>query len=121
MNRISAVLAAILLLTAISCAYNVEEELYPPDECNTTSLSYSVDIAPIIETRCFECHDEQAVPSGIRLDGYDNLKAMVDIGRLLGAIRHESGFSPMPKDQGKLPECEILKIQQWVQDGALNN
>ena len=121
MNKYYVFLSACLLLTLGSCSYNVEEELYPPDECDTTTVSYSEDIAPIIVTRCYECHDQQAVPSGIRLDGHANLKNIVDAGRLIGALRHENGFSPMPKDRGSLPECEILKIEKWVQDGALNN
>ncbi len=109
------------MISLLSCAYNVEEDLYPPVACDTTTISYSTDISPIIINRCYDCHDEQAVPSGIRLDGHANLKNMVDAGRLIGVLRHENGFSPMPKDRGLLPECEILQIERWVLDGTPNN
>ncbi len=103
-----------------SCTYNDEETLYP-EVCDTTQVTYSGVIAPLIQTRCFECHDMTATVSGIPLEGYDNLKTMVDAGRLVGALRHQAGFSFMPKDQPSLPECEILKIEKWVSDGAPNN
>lgn len=104
-----------------SCAYNIEEELYPGEECDTMNVTYQAVIVPIIENRCFECHNNQAVPSGIPLEGYANIKGIIDAGRLIGAIRHLNGFSPMPKDRGSLPECEILKIEKWVSQGAPNN
>lgn len=121
MNKYFSFLTASLILTLISCAYNVEDELYPPDACDTTAVSYNADISFIIMSRCYDCHDTQAVPSGIRLDGHENLKNQVDAGRLIGALRHLNGFSPMPKDRGFLPECEILKIEKWVLDGTPNN
>ena len=105
----------------MSCAYNNEEELYPVTTCDTTNVSYHAVIAPIIMQNCFECHGGTAQISGIPLEGYSNIKVMVDAGRLVGAIRHQSGFSPMPKDRQSLPECDILKIEKWVQSGAPDN
>ena len=110
-----------LMLTWTSCANNVEEDLYPPESCDTTNVTYSATVAPIIHQNCFSCHGGEEPTSGIPLEGYDNLKAQVDSERLLGAIRHEEGFSAMPQDAPKLPECSILKIEKWVADGAQNN
>ena len=104
-----------------SCAYNDEETLYPPEVCDTSQVTYTLVVAPIIQNRCFDCHDQEAAVSGIPLEGYDNLKSMVDANRLIGALRHQTGFSAMPKDRPSLPECEILKIEKWVDDGAPNN
>jgi hypothetical protein len=101
--------------------YNNEEELYPSEMCDTTNVTYHSTIAPIIEQFCFECHDDAAVISGIPLEGYANLKAKVVDGRLVGAIRHDVGFSPMPKDRPSLPECDILKIEKWISNGAPDN
>ena len=112
-----------IYLTAhmVSCVYNNEEELYPSEMCDTTNVTYHSTIAPIIEQFCFECHDDAAVISGIPLEGYANLKAKVVDGRLVGAIRHDVGFSPMPKDRPSLPECDILKIEKWISNGAPDN
>ncbi len=104
-----------------SCVSNVEEELYPPETCDTTQVTYSGTIAPIIELNCFACHEGEQSLSGIPLNGYDNLKAMVDAGRVLGALRHLEGFSPMPQNASALPECELLKIEKWIDDGAPDN
>jgi hypothetical protein len=110
-----------ILFVLNSCVSNVEEELYPPDTCDTTQVTYGGTIAPIIELNCFACHEGDQSVSGISLNGYDNLKAMVDAGRLIGALRHQEGFSPMPQNASALPECELLKIEKWVDDGAPDN
>jgi hypothetical protein len=110
-----------ILLVLNSCVSHVEEELYPPESCDTTQVTYSGTIAPIIELNCYSCHQGDHSISGIPLDGYDNLKAMVDAERLIGALRHLEGFSPMPQNAPALPECELLKIEKWVDDGAPEN
>lgn len=104
-----------------ACEYNNAEDLYPVQMCDTVSVTYSATIAPIIMQNCFDCHGGNAEISGIPLEGYANLKNMVDAQRLVGAIRHQSGFSFMPKDRPALPECEILKIEKWVAAGAPDN
>jgi hypothetical protein len=45
----------------------------------------------------------------------------VNNGKLMGSITWASGFSPMPKNASKMPDCEIQKIQKWIDQGALNN
>ena len=110
-----------LLVFMFSCTYNNEEELYPAETCDTTIVTYHETIVPIISQRCYECHSVDAPVSGIPLEGYANIKAMVNAGRLIGAVRHLTGFSPMPKDRPSLPECELLKIEKWVAQGALDN
>jgi hypothetical protein len=106
-----------------SCEYDNEETLYPPEPCDTTMVTYSLTVSPIIAQHCLslDCHGSPAEVSGIPLDGYDNLKQVVDSERLLGAIRHETGFSFMPKNTDKLPDCDISKIERWVANGAPNN
>ena len=84
-------------------------------------VTYSGTIAAIIELNCYACHEGEQSVSGIPLNGYNNLKAMVDAGRLIGALRHQEGFSPMPQNASALPECELLKIEKWVDDGAPDN
>jgi len=105
----------------VSCAYNNEEELYPMEACDTTNVTYLATIVPIITQHCYECHGGNAQISGIPLEGHQNIKAIVDAGRLVGAINHQVGFSPMPKDRQKLASCDILKIEKWVANGAPDN
>jgi hypothetical protein len=110
-----------LMMTWSSCVSNVEEELYPPEVCDTTNVTYSLLVEPIIAQNCYACHSAIDPSSGISLEGYANLKKQVDDERLIGAIRHQSGYSPMPKDAPALSECNILKIEKWVAEGAQDN
>lgn len=110
-----------LMMTWSSCVSNVEEELYPPDVCDTVNVTYSLTVEPIISQNCYACHNASDPSSGIPLEGYANLKAQVDDERLIGAIRHQSGFSAMPQDAPALSECNILKIEKWVAEGAQDN
>ncbi len=117
--RILALLSVILVLNA--CYYDVEEELYPDTECTTDNMSYNDDILPIIQLNCYACHDQRNQLAGVILEGHAALKTYVDNGKLLGVIRHDPGFPPMPNGAPKLRSCDIEKIESWVNDGAMNN
>lgn len=117
-------------LFVVACSKSNEEDLggnnsggnNPPPTCVTTNMKYSTDIAPIISANCFACHSNaNASISGFSLEGHANLKAKVDQGRLLGAIMHSPGFTPMPQGGGKLSDCNISKIKSWIDAGAPNN
>ncbi|MBR9921287.1 MAG: hypothetical protein GYB31_10650 [Bacteroidetes bacterium] len=116
---LSILVLAVLLIPA--CYYDVEEELYPTNNCDLESVTYTDVILPILEENCFVCHNAAAPQGGVQLEGYSSLKIYVDSGQLLGAIKHESGFSPMPQGQPQLDECTISKFQTWIDEGAMNN
>lgn len=110
-----------LVVLFSSCYYDSEEDLYPSIDCDLSDISYTTSILPIIESKCYACHDQASNFGNITLEGYSSLKTFADSGELIGAIKHESGYSPMPKNLPQLLECEIEKIEAWVNDGALNN
>ncbi len=113
-----------ILFSLFSCAYEKEEILYPPGDCNTLLPSYSLMVQPIISANCYSCHNttNSAVSGGgYQLDSYAKLKVFVDNGKLVGVISHTAGFSPMPKNSAKLSDCNINKIKAWVNAGAPNN
>lgn len=112
---------ATLLVSFNSCYYDVEEELYPTLECDKQDMSYSSDIVPILESTCYQCHDSASNNGNVTIDSYDALKPYIDNATLLGVIKHDPGFSPMPKNLSKLLDCQIEKIEQWILDSALNN
>jgi len=119
-------LAILAAVTACSKSNEEEERTAPPNNgggtCNTTNMSFSKDIVPILQSSCYSCHSNanQSV-SGISLEGYSNVKVQVDNGSLVGAITHASGFTPMPQGGAKLSDCTINKIKSWVNSGAPNN
>lgn len=120
LGRLLALTLAIVLVQA--CAYNNEEDLYPGgDVCDTNNVSYNQDVLPILVNNCYVCHDSINRQGGIILEGYDQLKVHVNSGRLIGAIRREAGFSPMPQGSPALPDCQVETIAQWITDGAPDN
>lgn len=124
----------IVLLTCISiglmlqtgCYYDKEEELYPPQNCDTSNVTYSLTIAPIISNRCFACHSNanaQNFGGGISFEGHVNIAAYLttSANNFIGAINHFNGFSPMPPASPKLTPCNINQIEKWIADGFPNN
>ena len=121
------VLRALLIVIVISgigmsgCYYDNVEELYP-DGCRTTDVSYSEGVVPILEAnQCLSCHNSGNEQGGIPLEGYDNVLERVEDGSLMGAIRHEDEWEPMPLTGNKISNCSINRLQSWIDAGALNN
>ena len=124
--KIKALITFNLILTGIiglqSCYYDSEEDLYPIiTECDTSNVTYSGTVSPIISDNCISCHGSTFPQGGVILDNYDDLKTHVDNGRFWGAINHEAGYSPMPQNLPKLPQCELDKIKTWIDNGAIND
>lgn len=117
----------VLFLVFYGCYYDNEETLYgkPGGSCNTSSVTYSTDIVPIFQTNCFVCHSASLVSEGggggYNLQDYNVVKMLALNGRLVGAVSHAAGYSPMPKYGTKLNDCNISMIKVWVTNGALNN
>ncbi len=42
-------------------------------------------------------------------------------GSLLGVIKWESGYTAMPLNGNKLTDCEIIQIENWIQNGTPQN
>lgn len=109
-------------LTLHSCYYDNVEELYPQAPlCDTTNVTYSGTVWPIVNNNCTACHSGGFPSGNVSLSNYDEVAAAAANGSLLGTIRHENGWSPMPKGGGKLADCDINKIETWVNAGTPNN
>ena len=120
-------LLPLFIILVSGCYYDNEESLYgkPSSVCYTTNVTYSGSVQPIIQTWCLACHSNQQVAGGAgggnHLEGYANLRVFALNRRLLGAVEHLPGFSPMPKYGNKLDSCDIAKIKIWVTEGSQNN
>jgi cytochrome c5 len=104
------------------CYYDVEEELYPSgaQSCDTTAVSYVVDIAPIMNRSCTSCHSGSSPSAGIVLSDYTNVRLYGEGGSLLGSVSHDPNYSAMPKGGNKLDDCSIDKIKAWASQGYRN-
>jgi hypothetical protein len=121
-----ALLLLLLLAVFSGCYADNEEDLYPKNPtvtCDTTDVSYSATIRPIMAASCATsgCHAGNPAPGGYNLETHAGLLTAVNSNRLMGTIRHENGYSAMPKNASKLPDCSINQIASWVAAGAPNN
>lgn len=108
------------------CYYDSEEALYgsPNSVCDTAVTKFSTEIKPILQSNCLSCHSNSSATAnggGIKLQDYADVKTNVDNGKLVGAIDQATGFSAMPKNGGKLSDCNILIIKTWIAKGTLND
>ena len=114
-------LLLLVLIGINSCTYYNEEELYPDEVCDTSNLSYANDILPVFEKECYSCHFGNTTYGNLDLSNFTHIQRVVDNGNLLRNIKQEPGGIPMPQDGAKLPDCTILKIEQWINIGIPNN
>jgi hypothetical protein len=120
------ILIVLIVALAAGCYYDSEEGLYPQLDltCDTTGVTYSKTIVPILQTNCYGCHSSSQSASyggNINLESFTPLKTVVGNGRFYGSIIHNPSYSPMPKSGTKLDTCSVTKIKIWIDKGALNN
>ncbi len=113
---------ALMAISLNSCYYDTEENLYPnPPTCDTIAVSYSNDIIPIFESKCYSCHGNNTTVSVIEFEGYAYLIAVLASKNFLAAINRSPGAIAMPLGADKLPDCQIYKIEAWIHQGKQNN
>lgn len=119
---VSSILILYLAASTSSCYYDVELELYPGSiECDLTNVTYSGTVEPLIISKCQSCHNNNTANGNINLEGFNNIQQQASNGNIIGAINHDSGFSPMPQGQPQLPQCQIDEIQKWIDNGTPND
>ncbi len=114
-------LAIAFILTYNSCKHEPEEfipDIPDPDttSCDTTNITYSGTVYPILDQNCIFCHSGAAPQGGLDFTDYNQLAFVAENGALLGAIKHLQGYSPMPKDGNQLDSCKIRQIEIWIRD-----
>jgi mono/diheme cytochrome c family protein len=118
----TAIIGALVLYLA-GCSKTSEDKLAGSTTCDTTNVSYSKQIVPILQNNCYACHGSgnTAGSGGIDLSTYTALKGWANNGYLVGNVTHASGYVGMPYGLPKLPSCEVNTIVAWVNQGAPNN
>lgn len=118
----------LLIFAFAGCYYDNEEELYPngSGNCDTTNVTYSGTIYPVISSNCKSCHSGSAPQGNVKLEDYTTISAAAAIpagqfGSLYGAISHDPGNSPMPKNGTQLSDCTIKQVKVWIDAGRPDN
>jgi cytochrome c553 len=89
--------------------------------CDTTNVTYSGRISPLLNVWCVGCHNSNNAGGGFDLSTYAGVVNSITQSRLLGSIKHASGFSAMPQNTNKLSDCDISAVEKWVNNGYPNN
>lgn len=84
-------------------------------------VTYTDDVSQILNASCAipGCHVSNG-NAPFPLETFEETVAAVGFGRILGAINQEAGFVAMPFPPGspKLPETDIDKITEWIENGT---
>jgi hypothetical protein len=96
-----------------------DEEPVVDTICAPDAPSYANDVLPILQSNaCVSCHSG----GGTLLNSYSAVKGNADNGKLIGALKHLSGFRPMPDGApNPIDSCSIATIELWINQGANDN
>lgn len=89
--------------------------------CDTTRFTFSGAVMPLMNTYCKGCHNPASPGGGVDLSTYAGVKTSAQSGRLLGSIKHTTGYAAMPQGGNKLADCQIQQVAKWIQAGTPNN
>ena len=96
----------------------------PANPCNDpTPSTYAAVIAPMVAKNCLDCHGSsmyQALGGGNDYSTYQSFTRLSP-AYLMSSVRHDPGADAMPKGRAKLSDCDIARLQAWVDAGRPNN
>ena len=94
--------------------------------CDTTgTITYTGQIAPVLQHNCIGCHTPPYNQGGIDLTGYAQVKTLAETLRpnspggtpiIIGVVKRMAGFKSMPTSYA-LDECSIRTLELWIAQG----
>ena len=86
----------------------------------TNEVSFTQEVQPLIDMNCSisGCHDVTA-EGGYEFKDHATISSAID--KIVAAINHESGTTPMPLGADKLSDSSLRIIVCWSSAGALDN
>lgn len=86
-------------------------------------ISFSREVAPILQKQCVGCHREGKAKGKYRLDSYKHAMAAIAAGKLEDSelfyrITTEDEDDRMPVEADPLPEEQVATIRAWIEQGA---
>lgn len=85
--------------------------------CDTSGIiAYSSHIKSLIDLSCASCHGSSNPSGGIKLTTAAEVQAVAKSGKLLGALKRQTGFTAMPPSYS-LASCEIRQVELWIKLG----
>jgi len=116
-NYFALFLVSLLLFNG--CYNDKEETLYRfTTTCDTTNVTYTNTIAPIIQASCVSCHSGTSPSGSLSLINHGELVTAVNSKNLYARIT--STTNPMPQS-GLMDACKIEQIKKWIDSNMPNN
>lgn len=93
-------------------------------------VDYFKEVKPLLESKCYSCHQGGKAKGGLRLDQHDAALAGgksdgpavapgdVDGSSLIHRIGPDAGDDIMPPKGDPFSEAEIALLERWIEDGA---
>ena len=123
-NSVKLILFSVLTafsMFIISCEKDEVVKMQPPpSDCDTTSITFAINIEPVIKERCEGCHSNSTQLAGVNLEGYDNIKAEALSGGLVSAIEGSMG-TYFYKTGDTTASCKLLQLKAWINKGTPND
>ncbi len=89
--------------------------------CDSVDFTYNGRVKNIMQTWCVGCHNTGNKGGGYDLSNYTNIILSIPNNKLIGSIKHQPGFLPMPQNGGQVSACDIKAIENWIKVGYPNN
>jgi cytochrome c5 len=119
MRREILILSLVYIISA-SCTNDSESDLIPMEPENPETVSYEATIKQIIANNCLGCHKAPPINGApFALDTYARLMDRVENGNVIVAIKRQTGEPAAMPPQGRLPQATIDLIEQWADEGFL--
>ena len=114
---------AFLTLCFFASACHHDPVVQPVNEntCDSTNVSFTKSVMPILNKHCNSCHGSIVQTHGIILDKYESVRIFALEGSLYGAIIQNGEYAPMPYNAPKLDVCSIALIHNWIKEGIKDN
>lgn len=103
-----------------ACTYRKESDLIKPGKeiCDTSSVSFSASIKPILDTHCTSCHREGGTGPG-NFNDFTTFQSYVNSGQIRNRVIDQKTMPPSSNPD--LSDCELTALDKWIKEGALNN
>jgi uncharacterized membrane protein len=119
MKRNVKFLLPLLALTLIACTSDSESDLMEMEEPDGP-VTYNSNIRAIINSNCLNCHsDPTRNGAPFSLTDFQQVSVRADNGSLSRAINKQTGDAGAMPPSGRLPQTTIDLIDQWIDEGFL--
>lgn len=107
-----------LIFILQSCYFDNEEDIYGPVSCDVSAVTFSNQVAPIINSSCATtgCHVSGGSGPG-NFTVFSELIAKVNNGSFENRVLIQKTMPP----NSPLPDCDLQILQAWIDNGAPND